>query len=678
MTVETETPIRRDPPLRENLLRALPGVEFRASEPADDGRIGTLVGRLATYDDWTEINSVVEGHFMERTWPGAFSKTFAENRTRMQVLYDHGQDPVIGTKPLGPLESIVEDDRSVDYVAPLLDTSYNRDLLPILKAGLLGSSYRFSVPKDKDEWNYRAEKSDFNPLGLPERTIREVKVIEFGPTPFPAYENTSSGVRSTTDEYLKRQLADHTHEPVRAEEAPHSDAPAEGEPAEQPQPSEAVAVATEEEPGAEPTPATEAPTTPEPEATPEPAPPPSQEPRSQMAMTIEERAARQGEIRSRLQEIDTQYAGDVLPEEIRSEWDTLNTEDTQHKAAIADMEQRSARLQELNGDASRSVEVGGPTRSAPTVIIKSPENVWDLTEYRKRAHSVDELPSLYEDGAKRAVSDLLPIEDSQRANLTKLLGSVQEDEPGDLARRILAVGSPLYFRAFGKLMTQQPLTSDETRALATYTNSGADGGYAVPVTLDPTLIKTDDGVANDIRTIARVESITGQEWKGVTSDAVTVSRVAENTAVSEDPPTLAQPRVVPTSVKGLIKFSIEVGQDWSALQREMGGLLADAKAVEESTSFVTATGDGITAPQGVVGGLTGPYRITSTTADTFALADLFKLTGALGPRFRHSGSAFLANRAIYDLVRQFGVGTVGDAAVWVDSLQPGNPSQLLG
>jgi HK97 family phage major capsid protein len=395
-----------------------------------------------------------------------------------------------------------------------------------------------------------------------------------------------------------------------------------------------------------------------------------------MAMTIEERAARQGEIRSRLQEIDTQYAGDVLPDETRSEWDTLNEEDATHRAAIEDMQKRSARLQELDGDSQRSVEVGGPTRTAPN-IIKSPTDVWDLTEYRKRAHSTDELPELYADGAKRAVSDVLPLEDAQRSKLTKMLATI--DDPGELSRRILAVGSPQYFRAFGKLMTQQPLSTEETRALATYTNSGADGGYAVPVQLDPTLILTDDGVANDIRRIARIETITGKEWQGVTSDAVTVSRVAENTAVTEDPPTLAQPRVVPTSVKGLIKFSIEVGQDWNSLQREMGRLLADAKAVEESTSFITGTGDGITAPEGVVAGLTGPYRITSTTADTFALADLFKLTGALPPRFRTARAAFLANRAIYDLVRQFGAGVdVGAGAVWVDSLQAGQPSQLIG
>lgn len=502
-------------------------------------------------------------------------------------------------------------------------------------------------------------------------------VKEFGPTPFPVYEGTSAGVRSITDDYLKRQLAvDQPTEsdPVRAEETPHSDSPAEGEApaAEVPQEPEQEKV----EPGAEPTPDTEAPANAD---SPEPAPPPepTQEPRSQMPMSIEERTARQDEIRSRLAEIDVQFAGDALPDDVRAEWDTLNDENSKHDIAIADMKARQERLVTLDGDAARSVEVGGATRTSSTVV-KAPENVWALPEYRKRAHSVDELPELYVEGAKRAM-ELIPQDQDQGTahKLSNLMRSI--DDPGALARRILEVGSPQYFRAFGKWITRQPLTTEETRALATYTNSGADGGYAVPVQLDPTLIKTDDGVENDIRRIARVVSITGQEWQGVTTDAVTVSRVAENTAVTEDPPTLAQPRVVPTSVKGLIKFSIEVGQDWNALQSEMGGLLADAKAVEESTSFITATGNGITAPQGVVGGLDASSRVTSTTGDTFAIADIFKLTGALPPRFRHANSAFLANRAIYDLVRMFGAGDdIGQGAVWVDSLQPGNPSRLVG
>ncbi len=34
-----------------------------------------------------------------------------------------------------------------------------------------------------------------NPRGLPERIIRELKIFEFGPVTFPAYEATTAGIR---------------------------------------------------------------------------------------------------------------------------------------------------------------------------------------------------------------------------------------------------------------------------------------------------------------------------------------------------------------------------------------------------------------------------------------------------------------------------------------------------
>lgn len=188
-------------PPRENLVRAVfPGSELRTAE---DGT-RTLHGHFSVFNEWTEIDSMWEGRFMERIAPGAFNKTIAENRNRIKVLFDHGHDPSIGNKPLGPIRSLEEDERGARYEVDLLDTSYNRDLIPALEKGLLGASFRFSVTRD--EKDNEPERSAYNPEGIPERTIKEVKLHEFGPVTFPAYEGATAGVRSLTDDWILRHL----------------------------------------------------------------------------------------------------------------------------------------------------------------------------------------------------------------------------------------------------------------------------------------------------------------------------------------------------------------------------------------------------------------------------------------------------------------------------------------
>ena len=196
-------------PPRENLVRAVVG----ASEVREttDGN-PTLFGHFARFNEWTEINSAWEGRFQERIAPGAFSKTIAENRNNMRVLFDHGHDPSIGNKPLGSIRSLVEDDDGASYEVDLFDADYVRDLIPALKAGAMGASFRFKVMRE--DFNKKPERSDSNPDGLPERTILEAKVMEFGPVTFPAYEGATAGVRSLTDDYILRHLVG---EPERLE-----------------------------------------------------------------------------------------------------------------------------------------------------------------------------------------------------------------------------------------------------------------------------------------------------------------------------------------------------------------------------------------------------------------------------------------------------------------------------
>jgi HK97 family phage prohead protease len=183
-------------PPREGLFRARPeSPQLRAADDPESDR-PVIFGHFARFNEWTKIDSAFEGTFMELIAPGAFDKTFSENRDNIRLLFQHGRDPQVGDKPLGTLRELREDDEGAYYEAELFDTSYNRDLEPGLRAGAYGASFAFSVVRE--DFDREPERSDRNPDGIPERTVREARVYEGGPVTFPAYDGATAGVRSVS------------------------------------------------------------------------------------------------------------------------------------------------------------------------------------------------------------------------------------------------------------------------------------------------------------------------------------------------------------------------------------------------------------------------------------------------------------------------------------------------
>lgn len=181
------------------------------------GPLGTLTGRFSEFNRWYPVASKFEGDFLERVSPGSTADTIRDSRDAMRVLFDHGTDRQIGNKVLGPIDVLEERADGPYYEVPLFDTSYNRDLLPGLKAGVYGASMRMRVTGN--QWNNTPARSEANPEGIPERTITRMQVLEFGPVTFPANPGASAGVRSGTDEYYFRLRETNTpafEEAVRA------------------------------------------------------------------------------------------------------------------------------------------------------------------------------------------------------------------------------------------------------------------------------------------------------------------------------------------------------------------------------------------------------------------------------------------------------------------------------
>jgi HK97 family phage major capsid protein len=203
------------------------------------------------------------------------------------------------------------------------------------------------------------------------------------------------------------------------------------------------------------------------------------------------------------------------------------------------------------------------------------------------------------------------------------LDTLLRNERGDLlARYIAATGDEHYRSAFGKLLADPTtghwkLTAEEQRAIqavgrveserALNITTGASGQFALPLTLDPSILLSSAGAANPVRRIARGITITTNQWKGVSSDGVTVSYVAEATAATDASPVLAQPTINAAQWRAFIPFSIEAGQDWADLENELVRLVADGRDVNDASQFYS--GSGTNAPQGLLTGLSVSQQV---------------------------------------------------------------------
>lgn len=192
------------------LAAPVPTTRAEDDEAASDGSVMEL--RFSTFNSWYEINSFWEGRFLERTLPGAFKRTIKslkrdDGNYAMKSLFNHGMDFSIGDKLLGTVSSLSEESDSPVALVDLYDeASYVRDLMPGLRAGDYGSSFMFEVLRDR--WDHEPEPSDYNPEGLPERSIEEVRLYEAGPVTFPANPAATAGLRSGchTDALIERMI----------------------------------------------------------------------------------------------------------------------------------------------------------------------------------------------------------------------------------------------------------------------------------------------------------------------------------------------------------------------------------------------------------------------------------------------------------------------------------------
>ena len=378
--------------------------------------------------------------------------------------------------------------------------------------------------------------------------------------------------------------------------------------------------------------------------------------------------------------------------------DNMTPEEVQRGNELLD---RAERLEEANRAASdftarltaSQEQIARAISAAPTVAestadvddeaqansadITRGRNPWDLDELHRSRHDADEMMA-------RALSaaEMTPgIGDNRRQALTELL----ERGEGETAQMVLTTTSPAYKRAFGSYVRsggnlavlsdaeRQALDFAEPlrRAMAAGTNNA--GGYLVPTDIEPSVTLSSDGTNNPIYNRARRVQTTANTYRVVTAPNAAWSWDGENAEVSDDTPTFANVDIPLYFAQGFVPMSI-------ASQQSIQGAVSIASDVlmggwNDLTGAALTTGSGSSQPTGIITALDGTSsEIAPGTAETFAVADVYKVHEAVAGRHRRNAT-WMANQAIINDIRQF---ATDDGHALLARLGDGTPGNLLG
>lgn len=362
--------------------------------------------------------------------------------------------------------------------------------------------------------------------------------------------------------------------------------------------------------------------------------------------------ALQGDIEARQARIDELATLDDITPELDAE---LSTALEAQRSAIAERDALEARNKAVAEIREKATTFTPGT--APTFIRKAEQPA--PTEVRFLSHGEAR------DAAMRVLDTATDVKVSARSaeHIESLMAQRSVNVDGSyIAKRLLLTENDAYRSAFAKgIASSTPAwTSEEARALSEFRaasiGTDAAGGFGVPILIDPTIIVSSGAADVPLLRVARVETITNDEWKGVSSAAAAWSWDGEAGAVSDDMTTLAQPNVVAHKAQAFIPFSIEVGMDYPNFAGEMGKLLE--QGYMDLLAAATATGSGSSQPFGIFTALDANtnVEVVVTTDGSFGAVDIDKVWAQLPERFRRNAKWFM-NVDVENEIRAFGSGT---------------------
>jgi HK97 family phage major capsid protein len=361
------------------------------------------------------------------------------------------------------------------------------------------------------------------------------------------------------------------------------------------------------------------------------------------------------DINARIAEIDAEL------ESLASEGDPTNEQAERAEALIVELEERKTERIESQKRTQRIAEAYAVARDAGREIAGS-----SSPQIMRKVDPYDTDVRMLADGElrdnARAILDRPEARHLTADQKAKAEGLI-EDKGRRMATHMVLTSKPEYRSAWSKYVSGREalMTNDERRAVAAVEEArtalalaDANGGYAVPALLDPSVIYTGAGTANPMRQVARIVTGMDDTWRGVTSAGITASWDSEAIEVSDDGPTFGQASVVSHKASAFVPFSVEIEGDWGGLASEIGTLFAEAKDVLETAAFATGAGNS-DVPSGILTDLfaaSSTVGVLPTTDGAFGAVDVRALFGALGPRYRPNAS-FMSSIDAMNEVRGF-------------------------
>lgn len=165
---------------------ALPEIETRSTsgpvEASEDGM--HFSGYAIRFGEDARISDGRGGFFYERVDPDVVLRTDGA-----VAFWNHNPDIVLGSTRAGT-QRLTRDAKGIRNEVDLPDTSWGRDVAVLVRRGdVAGQSFAFKVNANGDSWERRTD-------GISQRTLKDMTVIETGPTPLPAYVGTTAMMRS--------------------------------------------------------------------------------------------------------------------------------------------------------------------------------------------------------------------------------------------------------------------------------------------------------------------------------------------------------------------------------------------------------------------------------------------------------------------------------------------------